>query len=167
MAQRGRKPALQVIPFIPGQGGRPPPPSELDATEARIWRAVIDALPAFWIDGAGEHVLRRLVAQAAILERREQRLRALRAQDRDADEEADELVVAHSAAAKTVAYLLASCAPRRDHVLWRAPLVRRSSRRRGSGHGRSERVARRPNQRDRRVTAADVIAFIRACPVRP
>jgi hypothetical protein len=48
MAQRGRKPAaLQVIPFVPGHGGRPPPPAELDAIEAKIWRAVVDALPAF------------------------------------------------------------------------------------------------------------------------
>ena len=106
MAQRGRKPALQVIPFIPGQGGRPPPPAELDAVEARIWRAVVDALPAFWIDGAGEQVLRRLCAQGAILERREARLRVLRQEDRDGSEEADELVVAHSAASKAVAYLL-------------------------------------------------------------
>ena len=106
MAQRGRKPALQVIPFVPGHGGRPPPPSELDAVEARIWRAVIDALPAFWVDTAGEVVLRRLCAQGAILERREARLRALRAQDRDGGEEADELAVAHGATAKTVAYLL-------------------------------------------------------------
>lgn len=108
MAQRGRKSesALTVLPFVPGHGGRPPPPPELDVIEARIWKSVIDALPSHWVDQAGEIVLRRLVAQAAIAERREARLRQLRAQDRDADEEADELAVAHSATAKTLAYLL-------------------------------------------------------------
>ena len=108
MAQRGRKSehSLQVVPLVPGRSGRPPPPPELDAVEARIWRAVIDALPGFWVDGAGELVLRRLVAQAAIAERREQRLRQLRAQDRDSGEEADALVVEHGVTAKTVAHLL-------------------------------------------------------------
>ena len=108
MAQRGRKSefALQVVPLVPGRSGRPPPPSELDAIEARIWRAVIDALPAFWIDGAGELVLRRLCAQGAIAERREARLRALRAQEREGREEADELAVAHGVTAKLVSYLL-------------------------------------------------------------
>lgn len=85
-------------------GSWPPPPTELDAAEARIWRAVIDALPAYWIDPAGELVLRRLCAQAAILEKREQRLRTLRAQNRD--EEADELAAAHGVAAKVLAHLL-------------------------------------------------------------
>ena len=107
MAQRGRKPAaLKVLPFVPGQGGRPPPPPELDAIEARIWRAVVDALPAFWIDPAGEQVLRRLCAQAAILERREARLRALRAQGYDIGEEAAKLTAAHGTTAKAVAILL-------------------------------------------------------------
>ena len=78
MAQRGRKApaALKVLPFVPGQGGRPPPPPELDAVEAKYWRAVIDSLPSFWVDGSGEIVLRRLCAQAAVLERQEARLRS-------------------------------------------------------------------------------------------
>ena len=55
MAQRGRKPAIRLLPpLVPGQGGHPPPPSELDQVEAKYWRAVIDALPAFWVDGAGK-----------------------------------------------------------------------------------------------------------------
>ena len=51
MAQRGRKSehSLQVVPLVPGRSGRPPPPPELDAVEARIWHAVIDALPGFWV----------------------------------------------------------------------------------------------------------------------
>ena len=51
-------------------------------------------------------MLRRLVAQAAIAERRETRLRQLRAQDQDGSEEADALAALHGASAKIVAYLL-------------------------------------------------------------
>ena len=107
MAQRGRKPAaLRVLPFVPGQGGRPPPPAELDAVEAKYWRAVIDSLPSFWVDGSGEIVLRRLCAQSAVLERQEARLRALRAQDQDIGKEFDKLTTAHGMTAKTVGILL-------------------------------------------------------------
>jgi hypothetical protein len=74
--------------------------------ERQIWRDVIAALPDHWIDSAAQVVLRRLVTQAAIAERHEQRLRELRAQDQDDTEDAAELVVAHSIVAKTVAHLL-------------------------------------------------------------
>jgi hypothetical protein len=67
---------------------------------------LVGALPAHWLDPAGQQVLRRLVAQAVICERREVRLRELRAQGQDGSEEADALAAAHSATAKTVAYLL-------------------------------------------------------------
>ena len=63
-------PLFGFCPFVPGQGGRPPPPPELDAVEARIWRAVVDALPASGLIGRRDR-LRRLCAQAAILERQE------------------------------------------------------------------------------------------------
>jgi hypothetical protein len=104
---RGRKSAasLQVVPLVPGQG-RPPPPPGLDRLERRVWRDVVAALPAHWLDPAGQLVLRRLVAQAAIAERREARLRAMRAQEQDASEEASELATTHAATAKSVAYLL-------------------------------------------------------------
>ena len=104
---RGRKSeaSLTVIPVVPGQG-RPEPPAALDPLERRIWKDVVDALPSFWLDLAGQLVLRRLVAQAAIAERREARLRELRAQDQDGSEDADALAVLHSASAKAVAYLL-------------------------------------------------------------
>jgi hypothetical protein len=104
---RGRKSAasLSVVPIVPGEG-RPEPPDSLDALEQQIWRDVIDALPAHWLDTAGQLILRRLVAQAAISERREVRLRQLRAQDQDGGEEADELAALHGVSAKTVAYLL-------------------------------------------------------------
>ena len=108
MSQRGRKSpaALRVLPFVPGQGGRPPPPPELDAVEARIWRAIVDALPAFWIDPAGEQVLRSIAALGAMQERREARLRALRASGQDIGKEVDELAAAHRVATKVLADLL-------------------------------------------------------------
>ena len=104
---RGRQSAaaLSVVPLIPGQG-RPPPPAGLDRLERRIWRDVVDALPAHWLDPAGQLVLRRLVAQAAIAERREARLRQLRAQGKDDGEDADTLAALHGVSAKIVAYLL-------------------------------------------------------------
>src|SRR5215471_2108540 len=102
-----RKPAaaLAVVPRVPGQG-RPEPPANLDALEQRIWREVIDALPGHWLDRAGQLILRRLVAQAAVSERQEARLRLLRAQEQDGGEEAGVLVAQHGVVAKNVAYLL-------------------------------------------------------------
>ena len=104
---RGRKSAasLSVVPLVPGQA-RPEPPANLDALERQIWRDVVDALPGHWLDLAGQLVLRRLVAQAAISERREARLRQLRAQDQDGGEDADALAALHGVSSKTVAYLL-------------------------------------------------------------
>ena len=55
----------------------PEPPASLDSLEKQIWRDVVDALPAHWLDLAGQLVLRRLVAQAAIA-----RLCQLRAQQK-------------------------------------------------------------------------------------
>ena len=104
---RGRRSAaaLSVVPLVPG-AGRPPPPAGLDRLERRIWRDVVDALPAHWLDPAAQLVLRRLVAQAAIAERREARLRQLRAQGKDDGEDADTLAALHGVSAKIVAYLL-------------------------------------------------------------
>jgi hypothetical protein len=119
---RGRKSSasLSVAPVVPGQG-RPEPPTSLDSLERRIWRDVIAALPAHWVDLAGQIVLRRLVAQAAILERREARLRELRAQDQDDTEAAIELATSHSATSKTVAYLLSQLrATPRSRIVSRA-----------------------------------------------
>jgi hypothetical protein len=93
------------VAVIPGQG-RPKPPAGLDSLEKRIWRNVVDALPAYWLDPAGQIILRRLVAQAAIAERREARLRQLRAENKDDGEVAAELAALHGVSAKTVAYLL-------------------------------------------------------------
>src|SRR5262249_29730830 len=98
-------------------GGRPPPPGELDTTEQAIWKAVVDAAPAHSIDSAAQLILRRLVAQAAIAERHEARLRELRAQDRDYGDDAEALASAHAAAAKVVTILLTSLrSPPRSRV---------------------------------------------------
>ena len=106
---RGRKSqaSLSVVaPAIPG-AGRPDPPSHLDANEAQIWRAVVGALPDYWIDRAGEQILLRLVAQAAIAERHEGRLRELRAQLSPDDPEIATLSTTHGVAAKVITHLLA------------------------------------------------------------
>src|SRR5262249_15190326 len=104
---RGRKSgaSLVVVPLVPGQG-RPEPPADLDSFEQQAWREVIAALPAHWVDPAGQIVLRRLVAQVAVSERWELQLRQLRAQDRDAGDDTSKLVSMHGAAAKTIAHLL-------------------------------------------------------------
>ena len=56
---RGRKSeaSLTVVALLPGQG-RPPAPRDLDRRERRVWRAVVDALPAHWLDPAGQQALR-------------------------------------------------------------------------------------------------------------
>ena len=97
--------SLGVVPVLPGRG-RPEPPADLDELEQRIWREVVDALPGHWLDTAGQVILRRLVAQAAVSERQELRLRQLRAQQQDDGEEASALAAQHGVVAKNVAYLL-------------------------------------------------------------
>ena len=109
MASYGRKSAasrLAIVAAIPG-GGRPEPPKQLDAVERRIWRELVGALPPYWIDAAGEQILRRLVCQCAISERREARLRELRQQHPDEDDEISAaLEASHRATAKSVGHLL-------------------------------------------------------------
>ena len=96
---------LAVVPRVPGRG-RPEPPAGLDELEQRVWREVVDALPGHWLDRAGQVILRRLVAQAAVSERQESRLRQLRAQQQDGGEEAATLGAQHGVLARNVAYLL-------------------------------------------------------------
>ena len=97
--------SFSVVPLVPGRG-RPQPPADLDALESRIWREVVGALPGHWLDAAGQLILRRLAAQAAVSERQETRLRQLRAQGEDVNEEATILARQHGVMAKNVAYLL-------------------------------------------------------------
>src|SRR5262245_44465802 len=79
---------------------RPEPPAGLDPVEQRVWREVIDAVPVYWADTAGQLILRRRAAEAAVSESQEIRLRELRAQGRDDSEDAAELIAAHGAVAK-------------------------------------------------------------------
>ena len=97
---------LVVVPI--SGGGRPPPPGELDTIEQTIWKAVVDAAPAHAIDPAAQLILKRLCAQAALCEQREVRLRTLRAERPDDDEELIALATAHGNGAKVVTFLLTS-----------------------------------------------------------
>jgi hypothetical protein len=104
----GRKSAAELS-IVPIQGaGRPPPPPDLDAIEAQVWKSVVDASPAYAIDPAAQLILKRLCAQAALCEQREARLRQLRDTKPDDDEELLALASAHGNGAKTVTFLLTS-----------------------------------------------------------
>src|SRR5262249_19675175 len=104
---RNRSPAAlsTVSVMVPGTG-RPEPPPELDAIEAKAWREVIAAFPAHWVDPAGQLILLRLAAQAAVAARLEEQMRQMRAEERDHSKEAKALAARHTLAAKSVADLL-------------------------------------------------------------
>jgi hypothetical protein len=106
MPQKSRA-DLAVVP-VSFEGARPPPPAELDELEGAIWTAVVDACPPGTIDPAAQEVLRRLVAQAAVAERLEARMRELRAGGHDIGEDSDALTRVHREASKAVANLMAS-----------------------------------------------------------
>jgi hypothetical protein len=104
---RGRKSGISlavVPPTLPGE--RPAPPVELDATEQRIWRAIVDALPPTWLDAAAQQVLVRAVAQASVCEGLEAQLRARRAQDPPDADAIGVLTAQHAAASKSFSHLL-------------------------------------------------------------
>ena len=103
-----RKSAADLVVVPLSGGGRPPPPGELDTIEQAIWKAVVDAAPAHAIDPAAQLILKRLCAQAALCEQREVRLRTLRAERPDDDEELIALATAHGNGAKVVTFLLTS-----------------------------------------------------------
>jgi hypothetical protein len=103
-----RKSAADLVVVPISGGGRPPPPADLDAIEQSIWKAVVDAAPAHAIDPAAQLILKRLCAQAALCEQREVRLRTLRAERPDDDEELIALATAHGNGAKVVTFLLTS-----------------------------------------------------------
>jgi hypothetical protein len=100
---------LSIVPMLPGKG-RPEPPKALDQNEARAWNDVIDALPGHWINASAQLVLRRVVAQVAIAERLEARLRSLAAMgdDPEALEAEQALAVMHRETAKSVIYGLSA-----------------------------------------------------------
>jgi hypothetical protein len=100
---------ISIVPMLPGKG-RPEPPAMLDVDERRAWRDVIDALPDQWTDAAAQLVLRRLVAQVAVAERLERRLRRLTEIPDDAPEGPEamaiekELAAAHRDTMKAVVH---------------------------------------------------------------
>jgi hypothetical protein len=104
---RGPKPriSLTVLPPTP-PGERPAPPAELDGTEERIWRLIVSALPPTWLDMAAQQILTRAVAQAAVCERQEAQLRALRAQEQPDLDAIGALAAQHAASAKALSNLL-------------------------------------------------------------
>jgi hypothetical protein len=103
---RGRKSGIELAmaPALPGE--RPRPPLDLDVTEARLWKAIVGALPAAWLDDAGQEVLTRAVAQGALCELLEAQLRDLRNRDHRDNNRMAELAVQHAAAGKAFAALL-------------------------------------------------------------
>jgi hypothetical protein len=104
---RGRKSSVSLAVVPPALSGEPPaPPAELDAAEARIWTAIVGALPPAWLDAAAQEILVRAVAQASVCERLEAQLREKR---RRADPDLDAiatLAAQHAASAKALAHLL-------------------------------------------------------------
>ena len=106
---RGRKSGVSLTvapPALPGE--RPAPPAELDATEQRIWRAIIGALPPSWLDAAAQEVLVRAVAQAAVCEGQEAKLRDLRRQEEPDMDVIGTLAAQHATSAKALVHLLAT-----------------------------------------------------------
>jgi hypothetical protein len=105
IAMPRRKPKLSLVVPVPGKG-RPKPPASLDTRERKAWQAIVASLPDYWIDQAGEMVLRRLCAQVAIAEELEDELRRLRAQEAPDGEVVRALAAAHAERAKVIAHLL-------------------------------------------------------------
>ena len=104
---RGRKSAVSlavVPPALPSE--RPAPPAVLDDTEVGIWRAIVGALPPAWLDAAAQQVLARAVAQAAVCEGLEAKLRELRAQGPVDTEAIGALAAQHAASSKALAQLM-------------------------------------------------------------
>jgi hypothetical protein len=64
--------------LLPGRG-RPEPPPKLNETEQRAWRAIVDASPDGFLDGAAQLLLRQVVAEIAVADRHAERLRRMAA----------------------------------------------------------------------------------------
>ena len=135
---------ISLVPMLPGKG-RPEPPAELDPAEARAWRDVVDSLPDRWLDAAAGLVLRRVVAQIAVAQRLEERLRRLSemADDPEALEAEKAVAAMHRETAKAVVNGMAALrATPRSRMTVRASQTRFE---RGPGSLRPwEIVARKP-----------------------
>jgi hypothetical protein len=98
--------SAEITALLPG-AGRLEPPSDLAPAEARAWRDIADALPGHWIDpGGGQAILRRVVAQVALAEHVEGRIRELLAGGVPEAKELASLTLTHSTLAKSIALLL-------------------------------------------------------------
>jgi hypothetical protein len=85
---------------LPGRG-RPEPPAKLTQAESRAWRTIVDSSPDGFIDGAGQLLLKRIVAQIAVAERHEERLRRIAEAGGDLEDEL-EVSRAHCDVAKSI-----------------------------------------------------------------
>lgn len=82
--------------------GRPEPPAQLDAAEAKAWRSIVDASPDGFLDGAAQLILRQVVAQVAVADRHAERLRALASQPEDHVEAEIAIARAHREATASI-----------------------------------------------------------------
>jgi hypothetical protein len=126
-------PDLKVV-RLPGRG-RPQPPEKLDRSEQRAWRQIVDSMPDGFADGAAQIIIRRTVAQNAIAERMEDRLRRMAERGVDDIEAEIALGRAHREAVKSIIAGLTA--------LRAAPRARAASRDTGRAFGRSP-SGRRP-----------------------
>jgi hypothetical protein len=94
---------LHIVP-LPGKS-RPAPPSKLSASEQQAWRAIVDAAPGGFINGAGQIILRRAVAEIVVAERHEERLRRIAEGGGDLEAEL-ELSKAHQNVSKSIVALM-------------------------------------------------------------
>jgi hypothetical protein len=118
--------------LLPGRG-RAEPPKGLNSSEQKAWRAIVDASPERYLDGAAQLLLRRVVAEIAIAERHEERLRRM-AQYPDLDAEII-IAKAHRDTARAITLGLTA--------LRCTPQARQASRDAGRQHDRSP-SGRRP-----------------------
>ena len=109
MRQRGRKStaALAASPLVTATA-RPDAPYDLTDEQADVWRGVIDALPAGWIETGALPVLAAYCRQVTALRRIGALIRQAETEgDYDLDRHM-KLIRAHSAAAQTLKTLATS-----------------------------------------------------------
>jgi hypothetical protein len=74
-----RKPPSDDPPklvLLPGRG-RPSPPPKMSASEQAAWRAIVDASPERYLDGASQLLLKQVVIQITVADRHAERLRRM------------------------------------------------------------------------------------------
>jgi hypothetical protein len=65
LGKRGKKAAadLEIVPLFE-DGSKPPPPEDMPALQADVWRSVVDAMPPRWFDRGTFPVLKGLCRHA-------------------------------------------------------------------------------------------------------